>query len=167
MRASQSSTLYKTKAPFGGGAFVLGVYNIEMPEKLFVAVKALVFVGGKCLLLKNRNKHWDLPGGRINTGEPLLTALGRELCEELPTLKSYKPPRLIDAYRLEETLPDGAGLVFLFYVVEAENFTVELTTEHEGYEWVGIEMLDSLKIGGYRIEPGYFSVVKQSLSVMT
>jgi 8-oxo-dGTP pyrophosphatase MutT (NUDIX family) len=53
------------------------------PLPMYVAVKALIFEGEKVLLLRKvEHGFWDTPGGRINPGEHIITALKRELAIE-------------------------------------------------------------------------------------
>ncbi len=68
MPADRSSTLYKDKGA-RKGAFVMVEYNFVMVTEFHIGVKGIVFVGNKCLVLKNKNKHWDVPGGRIDDDE--------------------------------------------------------------------------------------------------
>jgi 8-oxo-dGTP pyrophosphatase MutT (NUDIX family) len=59
----------------------------EIPEQLFVgqvAQKALIEKDGKVLISLDTNvENWDLPGGRIHTGENPKEALAREVKEEI------------------------------------------------------------------------------------
>ena len=55
-----------------------------------VAVKAVIIEDGKCLLVKKAASQadrqfglWEIPGGKVEIGEPPIDALHREIKEEL------------------------------------------------------------------------------------
>lgn len=49
----------------------------------FIGVAAVVFnEDGQILLIKTAKAGWELPGGRVETGEDFITALKREVQEE-------------------------------------------------------------------------------------
>lgn len=51
--------------------------------KHIVAVGALVYnEDGQILLVRHPERGWEIPGGYVNTGEDLITALQREVKEE-------------------------------------------------------------------------------------
>src|SRR5262249_57567855 len=56
------------------------------PQRPQLAVSAVIFRDGKVLLLKRAKSpghgFWSLPGGRVEFGESLHTALAREVDEE-------------------------------------------------------------------------------------
>jgi 8-oxo-dGTP diphosphatase len=58
----------------------------EYPERPIVGVGAVVVEGGRVLLIKRKYEplkgHWSLPGGMVEIGETLETALTREMVEE-------------------------------------------------------------------------------------
>lgn len=48
-----------------------------------VSVKGVVCIGGRFALLKNEREEWELPGGKLETGEDPKTCLAREIHEEM------------------------------------------------------------------------------------
>jgi ADP-ribose pyrophosphatase YjhB (NUDIX family) len=68
-----------------------------------VSVKAVVEVGGRVPLLRNERAEWELPGGRLQVGEELETAVEREVHEELGLAVECRA--LVDAWTYR---PDGA-----------------------------------------------------------
>ncbi len=100
---------------------------VELPEELLLAnvgQKVLVMKDGKVLMcrgkidFKEMDKRWDFPGGRMHTGEEPVSALKRELKEELgvdfeigkPLLAcvTYETPSNVPRYYVvfEATLAD-------------------------------------------------------------
>jgi len=105
---------------------------------------------GKFLLLqRNLEKYpevgakWDIVGGRINPGLPLLENLKREVSEEAG-LEVVGEPKLLLA---QDILKIDKHVVRLTYVGEAEG-EVKLSEEHSRYLWLtrdelyGIEPMD-------------------------
>lgn len=58
----------------------------QYPERPIVGVGAVVVDGGNVVLIRRKYEplkgHWSLPGGMVEIGEPLETALAREMEEE-------------------------------------------------------------------------------------
>lgn len=119
----------------------------DMSHKLFqVGVKALVSDdSGKLLLLKATNvgkykAHWDLPGGRIEDNQSAEEALRREIHEEIG-VTSLSDIKLflgcISNFELDVSEIGSVGLVLMAYkVLIPVNSTIELSDEHNEYEWV-------------------------------
>ena len=139
-----------------------------MIKNCHVGVKGVVRVGDKCLVLKKKTEHggyFDIPGGRIDDGESLTETLRRELSEELPTLEGYSVAGPIEAYRLSKDIEKNKGLVLIFYLVDAEPFTVTLSNEHDGYLWVDEDTLQDLLRDAYTIEEGYYNALTRALAL--
>jgi len=114
---------------------------VEWPR---VAVGAVVLRDGKILLIKRRYPPspnlWSIPGGHIEAGEPVLTALFREL-EEETSLKASKASLLaITEYiRLRKDYSVKYHYVILDYLI----------TDAEGEPMANEE---SLGIGFFKFE---------------
>lgn len=77
-----------------GGEFVLAegswsntpwrfiVSKTEPEPSLCTAAFCVVINRGKVLLVRNKDRDWEFPGGHINDGEELKSALAREVLEE-------------------------------------------------------------------------------------
>lgn len=113
-------------------------------QTFYIGIKGLIVQNSKALLLnrkKNNSIIWDLPGGRMEKGEDENKTLLRELKEEIPTIQQIKIEKFLNTYKLPRVLSDGHGLFMLIYKVEAQFPSIELSKEHNGYMWVGIEEL--------------------------
>ena len=107
---------------------------------------------GKFLLLhRNLTKYpgvkgeWDIPGGRINSGTPLLENLKREVAEETGLLLSGEP-KLLAA---QDILREGRHIVRLSYIGEAEGKVILDTEENDEYQWCApleLKKLENLDI---------------------
>jgi 8-oxo-dGTP pyrophosphatase MutT (NUDIX family) len=102
---------------------------------------------GKILILKRSEEKygktqgsWDIVGGRIDPGTPLLENLKREV-EEETALALTSSPRLIaaqDIIRGEEK-----HVVRLTYVAETEGEPKLDQVEHGEYKWVSFDELSA------------------------
>jgi ADP-ribose pyrophosphatase YjhB (NUDIX family) len=121
------------------------------PQRPQLAVSAVIFRGGKVLLLRRAkspgNGYWSLPGGRVEFGESLHIALAREVDEEAG-LK-------IDIVALagwREVLPsaDGGGGHYLIMSFAARWVAHEprLNHEHDDFKWVEPGQFGDLKLTG-------------------
>lgn len=87
-------------------------------------VKIILFdIRGNILLLQTKDREWELPGGKIDPGENLLSAIVREVEEE--TKISVNRPRKIKVI-------DGCQL----YISPVRNNKVILSKEHLNARWL-------------------------------
>ncbi len=108
--------------------------------ELQVGVKAFIKNSkGQYLLLKRCSPYsgetecrWDIPGGRINPGEPLDEALAREIKEET-NLVMKDPPEIL--YAQDILRVEGKHVVRLTFEVSAKG-EVLLSDEHTEYKWM-------------------------------
>lgn len=130
---------------------------------LQVGVKALLKNNkGKYLLLRrseikypNMDGRWDIVGGRINAGTPLLKNLQREIKEETGlTLK--KKPTLIAAQDILRG--DGRHIVRLTYLAEISGKPVIDPEEHNHHGWFTLEEINQMEDLNY-----YFKLILESL----
>ena len=121
------------------------------PQRPQLAVSAAIFRQRKLLLLRRAkspgNGFWSLPGGRVEFGESLHTALAREVDEEAG-LK-------IDIVALagwREVLPGagGSGGHYLIMSFAARWVAHEprLNEEHDDFKWVEPGAFGDLKLTG-------------------
>ncbi|QQR83724.1 NUDIX hydrolase [Candidatus Peregrinibacteria bacterium] len=113
-----------------------------------IAVRALIQYAEKILLVKHINRDfYSLPGGKINEGESLITALRRELKEELGV--ESRGERM--AY-VHEFLYPGAtetSLEFFFSIGNPEAFlTLQkgTHTDEEIHEAIWVKPTDDLAL---------------------
>lgn len=117
----------------------------------YLGAKALIHnESGQLLLLqlnpnKSRNTRearWDIPGGRIQRGEHLETALKREVLEEtgIATLLDIRPFTMV-LTNLRIVAPTFAdlGLIFATYLCTIpKNSNIRLSDEHIQFQWVNL-----------------------------
>lgn len=116
---------------------------LQVGVKIFLRNKR-----GQYLLLKrsavrypNIKNSWDIPGGRIFPGTPLLANIKREVFEETRLSVSGKP-KLIGAQDIIR-LPEK-HIVRLTFFANASGTPV-LDTEHTDFKWVTREEMKSIK----------------------
>jgi len=100
---------------------------------------------GKFLMLKRSEQYkiggeWDIPGGRIDPGTPLLENLKREIQEEAG-LKLTREPQLIAA---QDILKPDKHVVRLTYLGLIEG-KPKLSEEHTDFQWFSLEELKQLE----------------------
>lgn len=86
-------------------------------------------------LMRDDPKHpgsWGLPGGKIESGETMMSAMTRECTEELGSMPDY-----IKLVPLEKfTSADGGFAYHTFFCTVANEFQPTLNNEHVGYAWI-------------------------------
>ena len=120
------------------------------PKRPQLAVSAVIFREGKLLLLKRAKSpghgFWSLPGGRVEFGESLHTALTREVDEEAG-LK-------IDIVALagwREVLPGASGgghYLIMSFAARWVACEPRLNEEHDDFKWVEPGQFGDLKLTG-------------------
>ena len=106
--------------------------------------KVIILDGLNILLLKRNSDHvnekspwtWDLPGGHIDSGETAFSAAKREVAEET---------KLDLKFLLRLGTDSNIGKLTYFYVSDDWSGPIELSDEHEQYEWVSPDDLHNYK----------------------
>lgn len=118
---------------------------------------------GKYLLLKRSakkypevNNLWDIAGGRIEPGTPLLENLRREVAEETGLILT-SGPQLIAAQDILKN--PKKHIVRLTYIADIEGEPVLDKEEHDEYKWLTLEEIKNLK--------GLDSYLKKILALLT
>ena len=123
---------------------------MEAPQRPQLAVSAVIFRDGKVLLLRRAkspgNGFWSLPGGRVEFGESLHTALTREVDEEAGLE--------IDIVALagwREVLPGASGgghYLIMSFAARWKANEPRLNEEHDDFKWVDPGKFGDLKLTG-------------------
>lgn len=114
---------------------------------------------GEVLVLKADSNgtfasFYDLPGGRIDEGEfavPLSEILKREIVEEIGEAEILinKTPVGIGRHCIKKEHANSEKdihVLYVFYEVQLETGNVNISDEHEGFEWVD---LNNIELGKY------------------
>jgi 8-oxo-dGTP pyrophosphatase MutT (NUDIX family) len=114
--------------------------------ELQVVVKILLENTNREFLLLQRNqatyadieKYWDIPGGRIEVGTPLLENLAREVFEETK-LPLTSTPKLV--YAQDIIIGNVKHVVRLTYRATTEGTPILDTHENISYKWFSLEQM--------------------------
>jgi 8-oxo-dGTP pyrophosphatase MutT (NUDIX family) len=86
-----------------------------------VSVKAVLFVDGQCVLLKNEREEWELPGGKLEAGDSPEQTVLREIGEELGI--EARVVRLLDSWIY---FVNGFDVLIITYLCETAACTRDL-----------------------------------------
>lgn len=123
------------------------------PARPILGVGALIFDGDRILLVQRGKDplrgYWSLPGGAVETGEPLELALEREVLEETGLEVTVDSLAVV----FERIMPDAAGTCEFHYVLidfycRAVGGALQAGTDADGAAWFPVEGLPSLLTEG-------------------
>lgn len=107
---------------------------------LWDGVKGIVRKNDLILVLVKQNGTLDLPGGRVEDGETVKSALQREINEETGLkVKIYDPVEKWSFYKTPNQLI--RGITFECAYLDGK---VKLCGEHRGYFWAAMNSIKSL-----------------------
>jgi 8-oxo-dGTP diphosphatase len=119
-------------------------YNWGMSDiVLQVAMKAVIVKDGKVLVLREAGTYeegtnegrYDMPGGRLEPGEPFEEALRREVREETGLEVSIEYPIYVGEWRpVIRDVPHQ--IVATFMVCAPTSAKIVLSSDHDEYQWV-------------------------------
>lgn len=109
--------------------------------ELQIGVKVIIRAEDDTYLFLKRVKQlqdgsisWDIPGGRIDPTEPVLTALGRELQEETGLVIDLSGARVINVQDI--FVKPSKHIVRITYLVNSPKATITLSGEHSDYRYM-------------------------------
>lgn len=120
-----------------------------MPQLFYIGIKALIRNAQGLVLLMQADVtnhaapvevYWDLPGGRMEPGENVQSALNREIQEETGIM-DVPEGTFLTATLSNHTIPYDqgkmAGLMLMVYEINLPAGTkIHVSGEHTAYEWV-------------------------------
>tara|TARA_A100000172_G_scaffold31102_1_gene18513 strand:- start:52 stop:501 length:450 start_codon:yes stop_codon:yes gene_type:complete len=106
-----------------------GMANKQRPKSdSSTSAKIIAFYRGRVLLLKNKDKTYELPGGHIKIGEPTIVGAKREFKEETG----------LDVTRLKSMLYAPTRKIYTGFLTTSR---VTISDEHIGYIFVSLNKL--------------------------
>jgi len=111
--------------------------------EFIVGVKSLILYNKKILLVQRSDagNEWECPGGKVEFGEDLHTALRREIKEETG-LESICIGKLL--YAMTVKISPETQIVGLMYLSHAKSDKVRISDEHIDFIWADKEQLMKL-----------------------
>lgn len=119
-----------------------------------IIARAVAINNDRILLARQRSKQWYfLPGGHVEPGEPIQTALTRELVEELDTTPKIARFIGVVEHRYEEDGTDHHELNLVFDVTLP---TTEITSreDHLEFTWLAVADLAHTDLRPGRLKDG-------------
>jgi 8-oxo-dGTP diphosphatase len=120
----------------------------ETPSRPQLAVSATIFRDGKVLLVRRSHAPgkgvYSLPGGRVEHGESLHTALAREVVEE--TGLKIEIVGLAGWREVLPTTPAGGHYVIMSFAARWLEREPVLNEEHDDFKWLEPGNFGDLKL---------------------
>lgn len=114
-------------------------------ELFRVSVKAVIHIDDCVVLLRKFDGKWDLPGGRLETGEAIQQSLLREVIEEMG-LSVSMGPLVYCGVRRREPPKQNVVVVAHLCTLDGSLDEIVLSEEHTGVRLITIDDLPDLEI---------------------
>lgn len=137
----------------------------QYPERPIVGVGAVIVEDGKVLLIKRRYEplkgHWSLPGGMVEVGETLESALMREMLEETGMRVDVGPViEVFDRIMRDEQRRVRYHYVLIDYLCWPAGGSLRAGSDVEAAFWV-----DPATLGEYDLTEKATSVIQRGLTL--
>jgi len=126
----------------------------DQPNRPQLAVSAVIFRDGKVLLVRRARSpgkgFYSLPGGRVEFGESLHTALAREVDEETGLTID-----IVGLAGWREVLPSAGGgghYLIMSFAARWVGREPQLNDEHDDFKWLEPGSFGDLKLTGGLLE---------------
>jgi 8-oxo-dGTP diphosphatase len=120
----------------------------EAPARPQIAVSAAIFRNDKILLVRRARSpgkgFYSLPGGRVEFGESLMTALHREVDEE--TALTIEIAALAGWREVLPSAHGGGHYVILSFAARWIAREPVLNDEHDDFQWLPPDAIGNLKV---------------------
>jgi mutator protein MutT len=137
----------------------------KYPEQPIVGVGAVILDGDRVLLIKRGNEplkgEWSLPGGAVNVGETLETAVAREVLEETGLEVAVGPiVEVLDSIRR-----DADGRVEYHFIIVDYKCSVRLGTATAGSDAADLHWADLRQLDHYRLTAMTLEVIRKAANL--
>jgi 8-oxo-dGTP diphosphatase len=126
------------------------VVSLLQPRYPQLAVSAAIFRDGKILLVRRASSpakgFYSLPGGRVEFGESLYTALQREIEEE--TALNIEPAGLAGWREVLPETPGGGHYLIMSFAARWIGGEPVLNDELDDFRWLAPDAVGDLKVTG-------------------
>jgi len=113
-----------------------------------VSIKGVLLIEHRVVLLENERQEWELPGGRLESGEDPRHCVVREIAEELSA--EVRAEAILDCW-LYEVLPGREVVIVTYGVTRLDKGPLRISHEHKQWGLFTIEEIDTLPMPeGYR-----------------
>jgi len=113
----------------------------EYPDRPIVGVGAVIVEDGKVVLIRRRYAplagEWSLPGGMVELGETLETAIAREMLEETSLVVEVGPViEVFDRIMFDESRRVRYHFVLVDYLCRPVSGDLRASSDVDAAEWV-------------------------------
>ncbi|HWP49165.1 MAG TPA: NUDIX domain-containing protein [Candidatus Limnocylindrales bacterium] len=127
---------------------ILSIPQDNQAYRFPVSVKGVIFRGPQVILLKNDRDEWELPGGKLESGETPQDCVKREIEEELGLV--VDPGPILDSWVYH--IYEGVDVLIVTYGCYPRPFSkIVLSPEHTEVGCFTLEEVKNLKMPeGYK-----------------